>query len=263
MTELEQQSVPLTNAEGQIEYVPIPKNVLAADFDAVCRIAFWLQVTNRTPPKPIEITSHVSYPKELTNKRLLRILGSVAFRRAANIMGFSLDWINEAVEGLSEDQELAILVLTDPSIRGGLNARLKLAGITIAQYRAWRGNPLFRETIDEIGSRLLSDHETDLMTELVGQAAGGDITAIKYAFEVSGRHNPAQQSVLDVQVVIEKIVEIIAAEVKDQDTLARIGTRLLAIMPGTADRIKNGGITTHAGEYQQITTSEATGRGTS
>lgn len=226
--------------------ISVPKDIEPGVFNQVVDIAYWIQVFKQTTPTAELILKHPKCP-DINAKKLRKIMGSAAYAKSAEVMGFTLPVGSRT---LTEQQELALLVLTDPSIRGGFNQRLKVAGIGIAQHRAWMSDPLYRERIEDFGARLLRDHEVDMLTELSSQALSGDLQAIKYAFEVSGKHNPAQQAKIDVDIVLEKVVEIIASEVKDQDTLERIGLRLFALKPGMGTP-SNKEITS-GGEYPEI-----------
>jgi hypothetical protein len=65
--------------------------------------------------------------------------------------------------------------------------------------------------------------------QLANRMTAGDLNAIKYGFEVLGRHDPANKKQIDAQKMIGLILEVIDRRVIDPDTRAAIGSDLQII----------------------------------
>jgi hypothetical protein len=133
---------------------------------------------------------------------------------------------------LSPEQFFAVGIITNASDRRPLNAKLKSAGITYAQYRAWLKQPHFRDYIGKVGEDLLGEHVADVHTRLTERATSGDIQAIKLYYELTGRHDPNRQQMIDLQYIIGLLLEVITRYVPDVNTLAKINRDIEKVMAG-------------------------------
>ena len=134
--------------------------------------------------------------------------------------------------GLTGQQMYALQILTDPTDRRELGRKLKAIGITHIQYRAWMKQPHFSSYLAKVTGNMLEEHIPDFTTALTNKALSGDLNAIKYAFEVSGHHDPDTKKIADLQLVMNQLIEIITRNVTDQETLARISNELHLTLVG-------------------------------
>jgi len=133
---------------------------------------------------------------------------------------------------LTPEQILAISIITDPSNRKPLNEKLKQAGISHAQYKAWMKQPVFAEKMNEIGEALLGEHIATVHTKLVERASAGEYQAMRLFYEVSGRHDPAQKQMVDVVRIVQLVLETITRHVRDPETLSGITQDIDVILGG-------------------------------
>lgn len=128
--------------------------------------------------------------------------------------------------GLTGQQMYCLQILTDPTDRRDLGRKLKAVGVTHVQYRAWLRQPHFSNYLSRMSGSVLEENIPAMTTVLANKALGGDLNAIKYAFEISGHHDPERQQVVQLQQVMQQLIEIISRNVKDPETLTRISNEL-------------------------------------
>lgn len=137
---------------------------------------------------------------------------------------------------LTPEQILAISIITDPTNRKSFSEKLKQAGISYAQYKAWLKNDTFANKVSEIGESLLQDNIATVHARLVDRAAAGDVQSMRLFYEVSGRHDPSQKQMVDVARIVQLVLESITRHVRDQNALAAISTDFDTILSGKTPR---------------------------
>lgn len=214
-----------------MEIIDLPKNLEPEEFKAVLSAAYLAYIggvsgagsAKGTAIGLNEVKRYLSV--NLSDAKLQKVIESEAFKRAALARGVEL----APRPGITPEQDLALAIITDPTAGVGLAQRLKKAGVTMAKYRAWLRQPVFRNYVQKLGDGVLKEFEHDIMNSLAGLAVDGDLNAIKYAFEVSGKHNPRDQQIMDVQAVMRSMMLIIQKHVKDPETLQAIGSEIMML----------------------------------
>lgn len=141
-------------------------------------------------------------------------------------------------------RQLACLeVVTNPHRSGTLNTRLKAAGVTEAEYRNWRQNPIFEAQYAMLTKDVLTAWTSDIDTALVQGAVNGKLENIKYVNELTGRHDPAKRAAMDVEDVLRNVVNIVQTsvqQIKDlqlrQDVINSIAAGVQALLEGAKIR---------------------------
>lgn len=133
---------------------------------------------------------------------------------------------------LTPEQILAISIITDPTNRKSFAEKLKQAGISYAQYKAWLKNDVFATKVSEIGESLLQDNVATVHARLVDRAAAGDVQSMRLFYEVSGRHDPSQKQMVDVVRIVQLVLETITRHVRDTQALAAITSDIDVILSG-------------------------------
>ena len=116
--------------------------------------------------------------------------------------------VNANVSELTQEQLACISVLTDYTDRRGVTSKLKALGISSSVYRGWLKQWPFNDAIRRIAAQGLSEAVPMAETALAEKAANGNINALKYLFEVTGRYNPQQQQAIDAQELIAIMVDV-------------------------------------------------------
>ena len=197
-------------------------------------------------PTVAEIAKIANMPEH----RVIKYMAQDKFKEVMRMRGY--DGFGESTGGLTPQQIFTVGIITNPTDRRPLAAKLKSAGITYATYRAWLKTPSFMQYINKIGEDMLGEHVADVHTAIVNKASSGDINAARLFYEVSGRHDPNKQAMADINSIVSLLLEIITRYVRDVDTLSKISMDIERVMSGGTA----GGIDTF--DPKQITASEAT-----
>lgn len=225
--------VPVMNSEDtlrkksshghKLQEIALPNGIKMKEFKDVIS-GTYLAYTNSgsgASPRPEEVAEYVDVPV----RRIQIIMATPQFKAAVYARGITF----EGNHGLTRQQDYALMILLDPTQGAGLKERLRKAGITMATYRAWMKNPIFREYIDTVGNGILKELESDIMVSVAGRAAEGDFQSAKFVLEMSGRYNPNDRQVMDMQVFMASVMEIIKERITDPDTLKAIGTDMMLL----------------------------------
>lgn len=156
---------------------------------------------------------------------IARIIATYEFRKAVETRGVLLP---ESFTGLSEAQDLFLAIYLDPFDGLTMSQKLKKAGVSSVQYRAWLRNPVFAEQVRRGADQIL--HSSDeAVVQLSRKAGEGDLNAIKFLFEVNGKYNPHQQQAIDVVMIMQGVLESLSRHVKDPSTLLAVSQDLKEI----------------------------------
>lgn len=113
--------------------------------------------------------------------------------------------------------------------------KLQDLGVSTAKYNAWLQDPIFSSYLRERAESMMGSNQHEVLLALMDKANSGDTKAIAYYLEFIGRFTPsanktaANTQQFDVQSLLIAIVEIIADEVDDPNTAARIADRLKSL----------------------------------
>lgn len=162
----------------------------------------------------------------VTRKLIGKVIDTEQFRNAMDTRGV----VYAGESGLSAQQMYCLQILTDPTDRRELGRKLKSAGVTHLQYRAWLKQPHFNRYLNTVSENMLTENIPAFTTALTNKALSGDLRAIQYAFEISGHHDPNKQEVLELKQIMQNLLEIITRHVKDPQTLAAISNELQLTM---------------------------------
>lgn len=138
-------------------------------------------------------------------------------------MGFSID-LND--NGLTAEQMGFLTILSNPSDGKDLRGKLRLSGIPWAKYQLWLKEREFRKAHDKILGDSLKSMMPLAEQQLAAKIASGDINAIKFGMEVTGRHNPNGQKQLESEALLAILLEVIEEEIKDMGVLQRIASKV-------------------------------------
>lgn len=133
---------------------------------------------------------------------------------------------------LSPQQAMALMAMTNPTDKRTAKAKLSAVGVTYNTWRTWLANPYFADLVKDTAEKMLQDNIATVHARLVGKAEAGDVSAIKLFYELSGRHDPQRQQMLDIQKVLELILESLQRHITEP--------RILLAVTQDMDRIMNG-----------------------
>lgn len=160
--------------------------------------------------------------KNYTKRVIGEIIATENFKNAMLTRG--VPWKNG--DGLTAQQMYTLQILTNPTDRRELRAKLKSAGVTYPMYRAWMNQPHFSNYMHQVTENMLLKHVPDFNVVLTNKALAGDVNALKFAYELSGRHDPNRKEVLDLQAIVGALLEVITTNIKDPEVLMKIQAEL-------------------------------------
>jgi len=196
--------------DGETKNIPTPKGYDAKTFKGT--VAAYHTAYNQKGKLPSVDDIHAVWPRT-TKKNISGILGTLEFKNALQHRGIQYD----PKDGLSMEQQTALLKLADPFDRRGLAAKLKDMSIPMARFQAWMKQPLFNELFNQQTKNNYEEALPVIRQRLIGNAEAGDQKAIELVFAMTGEWNPQQQHLDDAKTIILKIVEAIIKHVKDRD----------------------------------------------
>ncbi len=116
--------------------------------------------------------------------------------------------VDSNVSELTQEQLACISVITDYTDRRGITGKLRALGISSSKYRGWLKQKPFNDAIRSLAGRGLDEAIPLAEVAVAEKAANGDLNAIKFLMEVTGRYNPAQQQAIDAQELIAIMVDV-------------------------------------------------------
>lgn len=128
--------------------------------------------------------------------------------------------------GLTAEQMGFLTILSNAGDGKDLRGKLRLAGISWAKYQAWLSQRDFRVAHDRMLGDTLKAMIPVAEQQLASKIASGDMNAIKFGMEVTGRHNPNGQKQLEAEALLGIILEVIEEEIKDMGVLQRIAAKV-------------------------------------
>ena len=134
--------------------------------------------------------------------------------------------------GLTYDQMRCLRYLTDVTVRGSLETRLKHLGVTWERFQNWQRDPRFNEQFKAISEDVLEQAQPLVMMELTRNSVKGNLESIKYFHQITGRYDGAVSGA-DLEAFFNGLVEILQYEISDTDTLRRIGAKLSTLRKET------------------------------
>ena len=163
-----------------------------------------------------------------------KCLKSAPFRHAMLNRGIVLRGLTgpggEAGGGvLSEEQAVAANIMLDLTDNRSRKKKLMDLGVSTAKWEGWLRDPVFQSYIRTRAENLLGDNIHESHLALLDRVKSGDINAIKYFNEITGRYVPNATDKADVNAVLMMVLEVIQRHVKDPAALSNIGDELVSI----------------------------------
>lgn len=134
---------------------------------------------------------------------------------------------------------LANMLLNTHDTRS-VREKLNEVNVSPQQYHAWLRTPAFQQHLAKRGEEMFKSADWEAYEALVGAVRGQDVSALKLFFEMRGIYTPKSVQEINIDVVLVRVVEVIARHVRDPETLQNIATDLELIEVGTANGQKMG-----------------------
>lgn len=122
---------------------------------------------------------------------------------------FNEDWTAKSLTPIQLLVANSLLDLTDTRTQ---KKKLQDLGVGTVTYNAWLRDPVFKDYLHRRAEQLIGDNQHEVDTALLDRVRAGDLKAIAYYNEYTGRftqQSRTQSANIDVGSVIVKILEII------------------------------------------------------
>lgn len=101
--------------------------------------------------------------------------------------------------------------------------RLRDMGINPVTYASWGKQKAFVDYVTNKGEELFGQHMGDVHRALTNQAVEGNMQAIKFWYEISGRYDSSKTvEAMNIRFVMERVIHVIQRYVKDPRQLEAI-----------------------------------------
>lgn len=120
----------------------------------------------------------------------------------------------------------SLLDLTDTRSQ---KKKLQDLGTSTITYNAWLKDPVFKDYLHRRAEQLIGDNKHEVDTALLDRVRAGDLKAIAYYNEMTGRFVPlsrTQTANIDIGGIIVKIIEIVDECVTNKNDKIAVGERL-------------------------------------
>lgn len=147
--------------------------------------------------------------------------------RSLNSRGIFLPTqLEKSTSGLTKAQLALIAILTNPRDTRSDAKKLADCGISPREFAGWMLNKRFATGMSDAANNLFENAEADAHVGLVKKVRSGDMTAIKYYFEMTGRYNPAYESNVNLNAFMSSVIEAIQKHVHDPVILSALAAEL-------------------------------------
>jgi hypothetical protein len=135
-------------------------------------------------------------------------------------------------EELTSEQLNAALRFLDVEDKRTLATKLKEIGVSTTQWYAWMKDPKFKEFVLNNSTKDFEESLHLAQQGLIRAIDRGETHAIKFYYELTGRHDANTGNVGNIKVVLAQIIEAIQRHVKDPDVLRAISNDFDIILGG-------------------------------
>lgn len=153
---------------------------------------------------------------------------------------FNLSMLNRGIvvpdtslpDELTREQVAAALKYLDINDTRSLTSKLKEIGLSTTQWYGWMKQPAFKNFVQGSMTKDFDENLHVAQQGLMKAIDRGETHAIKFYYELTGRHNGDTNNIGNIKVVLAQIIETIQRHVKDPDVLRAISQDFDVILGG-------------------------------
>jgi hypothetical protein len=153
-----------------------------------------------------------------------------------DVPGLDVPESNWKDKALSPLQLIAVNTMLDLIDQRSEKKKLQDLGISTVQWQTWLKDKTFSSYLHQRAEAMLGDHQHEAQLALLDKIRMGDINAIKYYNEMTGKYVQQTASgsgttqLTDFKQLLIRILEVIDDEVDDPDTAIRIAERFKGLI---------------------------------
>lgn len=130
---------------------------------------------------------------------------------------------------LSDKQVAAISLITNFSDVRPNAAKLAAIGVTAEEYNGWLSNPAFKMELTSRADDILDNVYPEAQAALAKKVKTGDINALKFYYEITGRAQSPEA--VNLKMTMVRLIEAVQKHVKDPAILQAIAGEINAVAP--------------------------------
>lgn len=151
-------------------------------------------------------------------------------RRSLVASGIDIEKVNAS--GLEPVQILAANVMLNINDKRSTRKKLQELGITTQKWAGWLREPRFSNYLNERTKALFGNSDWVAYNNVLQKMNEGDFNAARFFMELRGIYNPKLDINVNVEVVVNRVLEIVAKHVGDAETLMAIADEIETIDTG-------------------------------
>lgn len=129
----------------------------------------------------------------------------------------------------TEKQVAAISLITNIYDPRPNAAKLAAIGVTPEEYNGWMSNPDFKQELTNRADEILDNVYPDAQAALAKRVKQGDVPALKFYYEITGR--AASPETVNLKMTVVRLIEAVQKHVKDPELLAAIASEIQGVAP--------------------------------
>lgn len=130
---------------------------------------------------------------------------------------------------LTDKQVAAISLITNFSDVRPNAAKLSAIGVTAEEYNGWLSNPQFKMELSARADDILENVYPEAQQALAKKVKTGDINALKFYYEITGRAQSPEA--VNLKLTMVRLIEAVQKHVKDPTILQAIASEINAVAP--------------------------------
>lgn len=134
------------------------------------------------------------------------------FRQSLIARGLDLN-VDKSSRALEPRQVMAANIILNTYDRRSVREKLELVNVTPQQFAAWKRQPPFQAYLQTRSEEMLKAAGADANVGLVKSVESGDLTAIKFWMELTGKYNPKLDVNINVEGLLARVVDVVARHV--------------------------------------------------
>lgn len=201
--------------------VELPKGKIGPQF--VKKVLPWVEVywhTHKRYPSDIALSDHFGF----SALDLERLHASKFYLACLKERG-----ITHEPKYFTPEQVAAITLITNVYDTRSNVAKLAALGVTPEQYNGWMQNPEFKAELQRRAEDILDNIFPDAQAALAKQVTKGNIPALKFYYEITGRAQSPET--VNLKLTMIRVIEAVQKHVKDPAILQAIAQEINAVEP--------------------------------
>ena len=206
----------------------LPRQVSREQFLEAINAATYVYYYSPTGSREISPGNLLQHCARLQLPKLTTIMESQEWHDAMEMKGIQQAIISTLP--LSEQQILALSVITNITSSASLKTRLERVGVPYYKFQGWLRQPAFASALRKTSEGLLQSAQALVDLKITeGAVNAKSLEWIKYFKEVNG--SAPKQGPLDTGQLLRVVVDIITKHVHDPEALRAIGGELAVYLP--------------------------------